>query len=370
MPRTRVEPAPCLRPDSPSPHARAEPLAKSVMTPIAQREDPDSSRAGLARAAAVLVLLLVAVLVPTLGPSAALDGTGEGTAPGSGAVTLLRTVMFAGLSLHVGELFVRLLTRRVPGVPGPNAPESPKSWAVAASAVGFLSALGLALIVANGNVVPSQLSEMDLGGLQDTRDGFLALVEVNGFMLAALCAMSRLPSLATLPLGAVIVAESLRAHPEVYSPLFGSALTLAHLTCAALWTGGLIHVLRSLHSWREAAPAARPVLLGLYARIALLLFAVLTVTGILSTLRRLPLEGILTTAYGRVLVAKLILVVAVAVLALLARSRMRGASDPGAALVPARAEVVVLLVVIAVSALLTAVPIPVFYQPAFWWTWF
>lgn len=330
----------------------------------------------MARAIAVLILVAAALLIPLLGPSAALDGTGEGTAPGSGAVTSLRTVMFVALSLHVGELFVRLLTRRVASAPGPNAPESPRSWAAASSAVGFLAALGLALIVANGNALPSQLSDLDLGGLYGTTDGTLALAEVNGFVLAALCAMSRRPSWAALPLGVVIVAEALRAHPEVHSPLFGSALTLAHLTCAALWTGGLIHVLRYLRSWRESAPAARPVLLGLYARIALVLFGVLTVTGILSTLRRLPLEGVLTTAYGRVLVAKLLLVVAVAVLALLARNRMRGvrgASGTDAttsALLPARVEVVVLLVVVAVSALLTAVPLPVFYQPAFWWTWF
>lgn len=346
-------------------------------TPIAQREAPDPARAGMARAIAVLVLVAAALLIPLLGPSAALDGTGEGTAPGSGAVTLLRTVLFVALSLHVGELFVRLLTRRVKATPGPNAPESPRSWATASSAVGFLAALGLALIVANGNAVPSQLSDLDMGGLYGTTDGTLALAEVNGFMLAALCAMGRRPSWAALPLGVVIVAEALRAHPEVHSPLFGSALTLAHLTCAALWTGGLIHVLRYLRSWRESAPAARPVLLGLYARIALVLFGVLTVTGILSTLRRLPLEGVLTTAYGRVLVAKLLLVVAVAVLALIARNRMRGVRGAGgtdaattSALLPARVEVVVLLVVVAVSALLTAVPLPVFYQPAFWWTWF
>lgn len=340
------------------------------------------------RAAAVLVLLLAGLLVPLLGPSLALDGTGEGTGPGSDAVTFLRTVMFGALCVHVGELFVALLVRRLPAagrVAGSLEPRKPKepegsepgngavrpaSWATGASLVGLVAAFGLALIVSTGNLVTLNLADMDIGGLYGTRDGTLALIEVNGFLLAALCASSRRPALAVLPLFAVIVAEALRAHPEVYSPLFGSALTLAHLSCAALWTGGLLHVLRTLAAWRRTDRAGGTALLGMYARIALVLFGVLTVTGILSTVRRLPLDDLLTTAYGRVLVAKLLLVLVAVVLALLARRRLRGASDPRAALVPARAEVLVLLLVVAFSALLTAMPLPVFYQAAFWWTWF
>ena len=355
------------------------------ITPYVHADHGESTRW---RAAAVLVLLLAGLLVPLLGPSLALDGTGEGTGPGSDAVTFLRTVMFCALCVHVGELFVAVLVRRLPsarhvteseGPQGPGEPEEdrrdnggvrPASWATVASLVGLVAAFGLALIVSTGNLVTLNIADMDVGGLYGTRDGTLALIEVNGFLLAALCASSRRPALAALPLFAVIVAEALRAHPEVYSPLFGSALTLAHLTCAALWTGGLLHVLRTLAAWRRTDRAGGTVLLGMYARVAMVLFGVLTVTGILSTVRRLPLDGLLTTAYGRVLVAKLLLVLVVVVLALLAQRRLRGASDPRAVLVPARAEVLVLLLVVAVSALLTAMPLPVFYQAAFWWTWF
>lgn len=358
------------------------------ITPYVHADRGESTRW---RAAAVLVLLLAGLLVPLLGPSLALDGTGEGTGPGSGAVTFLRTVMFAALCVHVGELFVAVLVRRLPaarhatesegaeesdGAEGPEAARRgngsvwPASWATAASLVGLVAAFGLALIVSTGNLVTLNLADMDVGGLYGTRDGTLALIEINGFLLAALCASSRRPALAALPLFAVIVAEALRAHPEVYSPLFGSALTLAHLTSAALWTGGLLHVLRTLAAWRRTDRAGGTVLLGMYARVALVLFGVLTLTGVLSTVRRLPLDGLLSTAYGRVLMAKLLLVLVVVVLALLAQRRLRGASDPRAVLVPARAEVLVLLLVVAVSALLTAMPLPVFYQAAFWWTWF
>jgi putative copper export protein len=160
----------------------------------------------------------------------------------------------------------------------------------------------------------------------------------------------------------VAVAEALRAHPTTeYSPLLGSGLTLVHVTCAALWAGGLLHVLRLLRRWRD--PEAGATLLGLYSRVAAVLFAVITMTGVGSTLRRMPagtvLEQLTTTAYGRTLLAKLLLVAAVAVLALCARRRLRRATDPLTAYSPARTEVVALGAVVAVSAVLTALPVPI-----------
>jgi hypothetical protein len=67
--------------------------------------------------------------------------------------------------------------------------------------------------------------------------------------------------------------------------------------------------------------------LGLYARVAAVLLAAITATGVWSSLRRMPagtiLDQLTTTAYGRTLLAKVILVAAVAVLALWARYRLR-----------------------------------------------
>ncbi|MCK1796379.1 CopD family protein [Streptomyces sp. XM4193] len=340
------------------------------MTPATPTSEPTGGEGpARRRAAAVLVLTAVALLVPLLGPQLALDGTGEGTAPGSAVVTALRALMLGALCVHAGELFGLLLVRRLTPTKS-DEPAAPGSWATGAAVVGFLAALGLALIVSTGNLVTLDLSRMDVGGLYGTRDGALALITVNGFLAAALCAGGRRPGLAALPLFAVVVAEALRAHPEVHSPLFGSALTLVHLVCAALWTGGLLYVLRVLYAWRRAAPARGTALLGAYSRVALVLFAALTVTGVVSAARRLPPDDLLTTAYGRVLLAKVLLVAVVAVLAVLARRRLRGQAGPVAVAAPARAEVLVLFVVVAVSALLTAMPLPVFYRAAFWWTWF
>ncbi|MEV6122396.1 CopD family protein [Streptomyces sp. NPDC052077] len=313
---------------------------------------------GTGRAVAVLVLVALGALIPVLGPSPALHGTGEAEAPGTGGIALLRTVLFAALAVPLGELFVLRLARTLPGAPAVR----PSSWARPAAAAGFLAALGLASVVATGNLVPGGAAEIDVGGLYESRDGKLALLEVNGFLAAGLCAGSRRPVGRLWPLAAVIVAEALRAHPTTeYSPLLGSGLTLVHLTCASLWVGGLLYALRTLRLWRTAE--AGPALLGRFARVAAWLLAALTATGLCSTLRRMPVdtvvEQVTDTAYGRVLLAKALLMAAVGALALWARIRLGRAADPLAACTPARVEVVVLGLVVAVSGLLTAVPVPI-----------
>ncbi|MFG3129666.1 CopD family protein [Streptomyces tendae] len=317
-----------------------------------------SRPSGTGRTVAVLVLVALGALIPVLGPSPALHGTGEAEAPGTGGIALLRTVLFAALSISLGELFVNRLARSLPGAPA----DRPRSWSPYAASAGFAAALGLASVVATGNLVPGSAADIDVGGLYASRDGKLALLEVNGFLAAWLCATSRRPGLQVWPLAAVIVADALRAHPTTeYSPLLGSGLTLVHLTCASLWVGGLLYALRTLRRWRGAE--AGPALLGLYARLAAVLLAVLTATGVGSSLRRMPagtiLDQLTDTAYGRVLLAKVLLVAAVAVLALWARIRLGRAADPLTACSPARAEVAALGVVVAVSGLLTALPVPI-----------
>ncbi|MFC5214967.1 CopD family protein [Streptomyces coerulescens] len=312
----------------------------------------------MARAVAVVALVALAALIPLLGPSAALHGTGEAAAPGTGGIALLRTVLFAALCVPLGELFVDRLARSVPGAPAAR----PRNWAPYAAGVGFVAALGLASVVSTGNLVPHSPADLDIGGLYATRDGKLALLEVNAFAAAGLCALSRRPASQIWPLAAVLVAEALRAHPTTeYSPLLGSGLTLVHLTCASLWVGGLLYALRTLRGW--GAGEAGAALLGLYARVAAVLLAAITATGVWSSLRRMPSHTILDqltgTAYGRALLAKVLLVAAVAALALWARIRLSRAADPLTACSPARAEVVALAVVVALSGLLTALPVPI-----------
>ncbi len=69
-----------------------------------------------------------------------------------------------------------------------------------------------------------------------------------------------------------------------------------------------------------------------------MLLALITATGLWSSLRRMPahtvLDQLTTTAYGRTLLAKVLLVAVVALLALIARIRLRRAADPLAACAP------------------------------------
>ncbi|MFE7482735.1 copper resistance D family protein [Streptomyces sp. NPDC057552] len=308
-----------------------------------------SGKAGPPRSvmtAALVAAGLLALLVALFGPGAVARGTGELRIPGAGLTTLLRTVLFTALALHLGELVAPQLIRPVRGRPRTAV----RSWAVCAAVAGAAAAAGQIVQLA-------AVSGLGITDTYATRDGGLLLLIANGFVLAAFCARSKRPALALAPLAVVIGAEALRAHPEAYSPEIGAALTVVHLTAASLWTGGLLYVLRTMWLWRGSPIAAR-ALLGRYARLAIWLFVALAVTGTASTLRRLPLDVVFTSAYGRTLLVKLALMVVVSALALAARRRMLRDTDPALAHRLARREQAVLGLVVVVSAILTVVPDP------------
>ncbi|WP_228990078.1 CopD family protein [Streptomyces sp. DH8] len=288
----------------------------------------------------------LALLVALLGPGLAARGTGELRIPGAGLAAVLRTVLFAALALHLGDLLAPQLIRPVRGRPRTAV----RGWAVTASLAGAAAAAGQIVLLAS-------VSGLGITETYGTREGGLLLLIANGLVVAALCAASRRPALALAPLAVVIGAEALRAHPEAYSPEFGAALTVVHLTAASLWTGGLLYVLRTMWLWRGSPVAAR-ALLGRYARLAIWLYVALAATGTVSTLRRLPLDVVFTSAYGRTLLVKLALMAVVSVLAVAARRRMLQDADPSVAHRLARREQAVLALVVVVSAVLTAVPDP------------
>ncbi|GGS25624.1 membrane protein [Streptomyces humidus] len=315
----------------------------ALIRPTRATDSAPRTGPGPGRAVALLVLAGLWALVPLLGPPVAAHGTGQSTASDSGAVALLRAALFAALCVQAGELLVTGLARRVP-----NAPLArPGGWAPYAAVVGFAAA------AATGELAPHG---------HGSRTGVLALVEAIAFAVAGLCALSRRPSRQAWPLAAVVLAEALRAHPPTeHAPLVGSASTAVHLMCSALWAGGLLAVLRTLRRWDGAEAGA--ALLGLYARVAAVLVAAVAATGLFSSLRRMPSGAVLglltTTAYGRVLLAKMLVVGAAALLALWARTRLRRSPDPLTACTPARVEIVALGAAVAVSGLLTALPLPV-----------
>ncbi|MYT96985.1 MULTISPECIES: CopD family protein [unclassified Streptomyces] len=301
--------------------------------------------ASVSRGLLVVAGLLVS-LVLLFGVQWAAAGTGELRVPGAALTAVLRTVLFAALAVLAGELMAPRFVASVPGRPGSNV----RSWAVVASLLGVAAAAGQIFPLAAAH-------RLGITETCATREGALLLVVAAALALAAFCAAGRSSLLALFPLAIGIGAEALRAHPEPYRPLIGAALTVVHLTAASLWAGSLLYVLRTMWLWRQTPGAARALLMR-YARVAIWLYAALVATGTVSTLRRLPLDVVFISAYGRLLLVKLGLMALVTTLALLARRQMLRAPDPQLAHRLARREQSVLVLVLAVSALLTVAPDP------------
>jgi len=285
--------------------------------------------------------------VDTTAPSLP-GGAGTGRLPGTAA---LRWVLFAALSVASGGLVGERLTAwwragrdDLPMVRAPVA---------AAALAGALAAAGLAALLAS--------STGGLGTLLAARGARLGLVESAAFLLSArLAAAPRTRPGAGLGLLAVLVAEGLRAHPQSYLGGAGVALTVVHLGAAAVWVGALAHVVRAARRWRHAPTAARALVRG-YAQLALALFLTVVATGTLAALVVLPSwRALAATGYGWTLLAKLGLVAAAAVLAVLGRrrafsARPRPGPEPGFA---PRIERAALVGVLAATAGLVTLPAP------------
>ncbi|WP_240649410.1 CopD family protein [Streptomyces sp. Z26] len=336
---------------------------------------PVEARRRVPRAPVTAALAAAGALGALYGAALATSGTGEPYAPGAGPAALLRAGLYLALAVLLGEAAGARMARTLPEAPGPPPP-SRATWAALA---GVVCAEAQLLLLDGGGFLdggPGGGQHLDVYG---TRTGGLAHLAANGFLLAALCLGTGRRAWAPVPLAAVVVAEALRAHPEDDTPLVGALLTATHLTAAALWVGGLLYVLRVGVLWRGHPYAVRALLLR-WARLAAAAFTAVAVTGTCSTLRRLPPEEVLKTAYGRTLLVKLALFAAVSALALAARRGLTdgggerdgdrerrggregepGPDGPGCdqVLRPARVEWWALAAVVVVSAVLTVVPVP------------
>jgi copper transport protein len=295
------------------------------------------------------------VITFAVGTGAAVPGGGTGgTTIDSPLVIVARWVLFAGLALALGGLVGHALARRV-------AREAP-STTPAREGPRPLVALGAALgTLATATLAADQVG-LDIGRLASTPAGRVLAVELSGFLLTLVVAVAtrnRPTRLAAgVPLVAVVIAEGFRAHPHADNPIWGTALTVAHLLAVAVWIGALIHVLRAAHQW-HGQPGPTRLLVYDYSRLALVLVLLVIATGTLAAVIVLPsLAALVDTTYGLVLVVKLALVAAVVVIAALARRRLgrslhsRGVPPLGRMM---RAEATVLVAVLATTAVLVSV---------------
>ena len=294
-----------------------------------------------------------------VGPAPASLGSAPAAArpsvPGQWPTAILRWVLFAGLAAALGGLAGSALARLHEGrVPAPP----PAPWALRGSLLGVAASAGLAALILGGGNLAAGFAHLSVPRLLASGPGVITSAEFASFTAAAVLLRLRQRSWAVLPLLAVAGAEGLRAHPQSVVPVGGALLTWVHLLAAALWAGMLFYVVRAAIAWR-ADPGAVRRLIGLYARPAAWLFAVVVVTGVISALVLVPLQDLFTTAYGRVLVLKGALVAVAAALALAGRRWLRHRPQPGAGpALATRLESGTLAGVLAVTALLSTLAAP------------
>ena len=292
---------------------------------------------------------------------AGLNATRAATALGTPALWLTGTerwLLLVGLSVALGGLAGRGLARQYLARDDTRAAPArlPPPWALRGSLAGLVASAALLVTVLAAPGAAATLARPPAAGLGGRGTAVIAAAELACFAVAALLLRLRRPGWSVAPLSGVVLAEGLRAHPEGMIPVAGALLTYCHLLPAVLWAGMLVYTARTAIAWR-AGPAAARGLFRLYGTAAAWLFGIVVVTGVLSAVLLVPVSSLLTTTYGRFLVAKAALVAAAAALALASRARLRRPAPPGTGLpLAVRLEIAALAAVLAATGLLTVLP--------------
>ncbi len=276
--------------------------------------------------------------------------TVRGTAPGTGhndpagvLLGVLRWSGFAGLALGPGLLLAALLL-----------------WpdALAAAATRRMLWLGLGLLVASTVAGPAMQGVWagnrpfsalvtDPGSLDSHSRRFdqvyaLRIYLVLGFAGVLAAVLRTVPRGPRAPQRLVLVVSVVALALVATWPVVGHAATgarvplelalnLVHTAAMTLWLGGLALVLPSLR--RSGTEVAR-VLPGL-SRLAFASVTTLVVTGSAMSLREVgSVQALGSTTYGRVLVVKLVVVVALLLLGNQARTLVRRATAEASARTP------------------------------------
>jgi copper transport protein len=261
---------------------------------------------------------------PSANPYSSLAAGGEiGTATPLGFVlqALARWVHFVGFALVFGVVGYSALMR------SKQTTDRPVRKLVGAGIVLLIAAEPLALL--------GQLASLSFDA--DTAIAVLAsgFGRLLGLRLAGALLVWALWSIESpwpvLGVGvAVALLDGASAHAIPDLPVAGQVLVSIHVVAMGLWVGGLAAFLIS--------PDRR------FARYAALTFALAAISGLLLALAHIGLlQALMTTAYGQVLMIKVLVVGAALAMALIRRRRL---------------EFGVLLIIIAAAAALAALPPP------------
>jgi copper transport protein len=203
--------------------------------------------------------------------------------------------------------------------------------------------------------------------------GLVSLLTGTAFGLSWLCSLA-LGFLGTVTLGRsciadivwtvlLLAAKSFSGHAMAFEPVWRTvALDFLHLLAASVWTGGLLFVFltgrRHREEWAEFLPR--------FSRASLLSFLLLAATGAASAWIFVPKPGyLLLTAWGRFLLAKIVLVILVAAAAARIRSVMRHRGTAAAAPMVA-ADLVLMAGIVAVAGIFTYLSPSPANEPLHW----
>ncbi|WP_406837926.1 copper resistance protein CopC [Streptomyces sp. AHU1] len=203
---------------------------------------------------------------------------------GCGSPGSLRRLLVTGWWMLLGSTFALLLLRGpYERGTGPSGALDPASLSdTLASRPGVVLVARLALLAAVAFVPPGALA-------RERGSGRGVLVLGTLFSLAL----------------AVTWAASEHASAGIQVPV-AMASSVLHLLAMAVWFGGLVALLTALHRPAEPVP---PAVVTRFSRLALTSVAVLAVTGVYQSWRGLgSWDALTSTAYGRLLAVKLVLV--------------------------------------------------------------
>jgi copper transport protein len=332
---------------------------------------------------------------------------------GSGAVTeavfgLARGLEYAAIAIAFGGLAFLLLCW-APGFAAVAGPE--EEWSRSRDAffvrlrIALLAAALLGAVAAASGIVlegaeaagvsgfaalKSTIVRQTLGTRFGSIWGWATLAWIAfGLLAAALLARPPRPRrspagraiLLALPLGFVVLAPALSGHGSTQHPVAVLFPTSAiHVAAMAIWLGGLAALLLLVPGGtRELVPTERSRLLAAvlsrFSRVALVVVGAILLTGLIQAYAYVrELEALTETGYGRAVLAKFVLLLALIALGAYNQRRSvprlnriaAGGETPGRAGLllrrALRAELALLLVVLGVTAALASYAPPVSAQ--------
>jgi putative copper resistance protein D len=342
-------------------------VARPITTPRPAPEPGTADRTLTAGRIAVAVgLAVLAALLAGL-----LGGT---LADGDAVVLVGELVTRAGLDVTatacVGLALIGvLLPPATPSVTAPPTRRADRALVVAAGAWVVLVVLAIVFRTASAlaRTVPSLTADelVAWSTRLSAGRGTLATAGCAAVVLALAVLRLRHPrfppapvslaaaSLAVALIGAALPALTGHSAAAPQDQLLGAVSIAVHVAAAALWVGGLGALLVLVAPHRDALAAALPR----YSWLAGGCLLAVTATGVVNAVVRLDTwSALVDTGYGRLLVAKAVLLVALGGLGGLARRRLHTGRRP--VLRWAGIEVAAMAVTIGVAATLSQTPPP------------